>query len=167
MGIFFLLDLVSFNIPFFASVRPSFFLMVIFYWSIFRPTMIPGWMVFCAGIFYDLISGIPVGLNGLLYFLVRISITEQRKVFSGQSFAVVYLGYVAVAVIFFIAQWLLFSLVNWGLVSFYPLFGSLILSIVFFPPVFLMMNLIHKLLPHDHSTMKGKSLSSSRKIKQK
>ena len=50
--IFFLwiIDMVSLNIPYLQDLQPSFTLMFLFYWSIYRPTLLPSWLIFLMGV---------------------------------------------------------------------------------------------------------------------
>ena len=42
------------------------FLMAVYYWSAYRPTLVPLWFVFFMGLLLDLLSGAPIGLNALV-----------------------------------------------------------------------------------------------------
>ena len=64
MAITLLLVMVSvlpMHIPFFGTVSPVLSLMAVYYWSIFRPDLMPSFAVFGAGLFQDILSGTPLG----------------------------------------------------------------------------------------------------------
>lgn len=154
LALFFFMDMISINVPYFEEIRPSFTLMSIFYWSIYRPSILPSWVAFLGGVFFDLISGLPVGLHALLFLLVQRVVTDQRKIFMGQSFFAVFVGYCVVMVGVYGLQWSLFCLVNGLIVPFEPVVGAVILGVVFFPIALLLMNMAHKILPYSSAGMK-------------
>jgi rod shape-determining protein MreD len=148
---FWAMDVVSFQIPYFQDIRPSFTLMALFYWSIYRPTLLPPWMAFLLGILIDLLSGLPIGLTAVLFVLAQRVVVDQRKIFSGQSFLSVYFGYTVIAAAVYILQWFLYGFVILQWVSFQPVLGMIILGVVFFPLALLLMNLTHRMLPSEFS----------------
>tara|TARA_B100000242_G_scaffold287375_4_gene254128 strand:- start:1781 stop:2284 length:504 start_codon:yes stop_codon:yes gene_type:complete len=152
--IFLLLDLVSFNVPFFHEIRPSLTLMLLFYWGIYRPSMTPTWLAFVLGLFIDLVSGVPLGLNALLFVAVAYVIQSQRKIFMGQPFLSVYFGFALVSFGVKTLQWMIFCLVGMKWVAIDTVMGAVLLGVAFFPVAFLLMNVTHKILPHDVSVMK-------------
>lgn len=160
--VFWVLDMISLNIPYFQDVQPSFMLMFLFYWSIYRPTLIPSWLVFIMGLMLDLISGFPVGLQALLFVLIQRVITDQRKVFSGQPFWTVFFGYCLVAMFFNVTQYFVFGMLQGEFIKLEPVMATILLSVIFFPFVSLIMHLTHKILPFDK--VKGSSRSANPKL---
>lgn len=150
---FILADVISFQIPFFQDIRPSFTLMALFYWSIYRPTLTPPLFAFAVGILIDLLSGLPVGLHAVLFVMVHYLVSGQRKMFMGQPFITVFFGYCFVAAAITGVQWLLYGLVTHSWVPLMPVMGMAALGIAFFPVALLLMNASHKLLPFEHSGM--------------
>lgn len=154
LSVFLMLDMISFNVPYFNEIRPSFTLMALFYWSIYRPSMVPSWLAFLLGLLIDIVSGLPLGLNALLYVIVARIIQSQRKIFMGQVFLSIYIGYVLASAGVAALEWAIFSLIGFEIVAFKPVMGSMLLGFAFFPVAFLLMNATHKILPHDVSMMK-------------
>jgi len=116
--------------------------------------MVPAWFAFALGILIDLVSGLPLGLNALLFVMVARVIQDQRKIFMGQPFFSVYFGYTLVSVGVEIMQWGIFCMVGMKWVAIEPALGAVLLGVAFFPLAFLLMNITHKILPHDMSVMK-------------
>lgn len=127
----FLLDLIPFHIPPFGEIRPCFSIMAIFYWSVYRPTLIPNWFVFLLGLMLDLVSGLPLGLNAFIFLLTYWIISDQRRVFVGQPFITIMLGFALVLSVSNIMRWVLFSLVSGAWPPFMPVLG-IILSGLFY-----------------------------------
>ncbi len=86
----FILSIVSVSHPFAGLIKAPFFLMTIYYWGIYRPTLIPAWLVFIAGCIMDFLSGFPIGLNAFIFLVVQWSVIDQRRFLMGQSFLVVW-----------------------------------------------------------------------------
>lgn len=116
--------------------------------------MMPPWLAFILGLLIDIVSGLPLGLNALLYVIIARIIQNQRKIFMGQLFLSVYVGYALVSAGVAALEWAIFCLVGFEIVSFKPVMGSILLGFAFFPVAFLLMNVTHKILPHDASVMK-------------
>lgn len=146
----FFLFLVSVTAPVLLSAwggGAPFLLMGVFYWSAYRPTLLPLWLVFTAGILLDFLSGAPVGLNTCILVAARWLVTDQRLFLTGQPFMIVWLGFIIVCAIAGSAQWLLYGALN---LSWSP--PEVILSMVglgafIFPPVCILLHATHQLLP--------------------
>ncbi len=158
-------DTVSFNIPIFADVRPSFTLMGLFYWTIYRPTIIPVWLAFAGGIALDVMSGFPLGLNAFFFTVVLFILGDQRRIFLRQSFMTVYMGFALVMCGYYAGQWLIFSAVSGMYLPYDMIGGAVILNLLFFPLVALMMNLCHKILPVRSQDIIRSSFRNSAKIR--
>lgn len=158
IGVFVLLDLVSFNIPHFQDIRPCFTLMALFYWSIYRPTLVPAWFAFLLGILLDTMGGLPIGLNAGLFVIAQYMVSGQRKMFMGQPFITVFFGYCFVSAITLFLQWGIYALVSGSRIPVEPILGMGALGIAFFPVALLVMNASHKILPIDFSGMGSQPL---------
>ncbi len=102
----------------------------------------------------DLLSGLPVGLNGFLFVMVQRIVTDQRRIFMGQPFLSVFFGYCVVVSGVHVMQWGVFCLVSAAIIPFMPIAGTIVLGIVFFPLALLLMNATHKILPYAAQGMK-------------
>lgn len=146
-----IVDMISLNISNFQDVKPSFMLMAIFYWSIYRPTLIPSWAVFLMGLILDLVSGLPVGLNACLFVVIQRILIDQRLTFAGQAFVTVFFGYISVSAFYYGVQWLIFGLIHNYFVGLELMLGKIIMALVFFPVFYLIIHLTHKVLPYEKS----------------
>lgn len=93
----FQLDVFVHKLPVLEVSAPSFMLMGIYYWSVYRPTLLPDWMVFLLGALKDFIVGIPIGFSSLLFVSVNWGVRAQRRFLYGQSFAMLWLGYTLIS----------------------------------------------------------------------
>jgi len=92
-----ILGQLPFGIPHFAQVTPAFSLMAVYYWSIYRPDLLPAAVVFGIGLVQDVLSGTPLGLFAMALVLVRGIVVSQRRVFLGKTFAVEWWGFFLIA----------------------------------------------------------------------
>jgi rod shape-determining protein MreD len=60
IAVLFVLNTVSFSLPVSGDIDIPFLIMAIYYWSIYRPTLLPPWLVFTMGILFDFLGGLPV-----------------------------------------------------------------------------------------------------------
>ncbi|WP_281301942.1 MULTISPECIES: rod shape-determining protein MreD [unclassified Iodidimonas] len=115
---------------------PHMALIVVYYWSIHRPDLLPIGLVAAIGFFLDMLSGGPPGLNMLVLMIAQIVLSNQQALFVRQSFAVGWLGFVPVMFLAMLLSWIIASLyygvnlsampvIAQGLVTLaaYPLFG--------------------------------------------
>lgn len=138
----------SVHVPFIpgGAVKAPLFLMGLYYWSIFRPGMFPPWLVFIAGILADLIGAVPLGLNACVFLLVHWTISDQRRFLMGQSFVVIWIGFLIVCSAALLFQWLVFGLVNQA----WPMPGQLVFSILLggalFPLLYVLLNWTYRVM---------------------
>lgn len=143
----FILNTVSFSGPLYATIELPFVLMVLYYWSIYRPTLIPPFLVFVMGVCLDALSGWPIGLSSFVFLLLRQTIMDQRAFLTGQPFMVVWLGYMIVSGSALVLQWLLFGLIQFSWSSFLPVALMIGCGTFVFPAVALILHLTHRVLP--------------------
>lgn len=150
-----ILDLIAVNIPHFPEIRPPLTLITLYYWCIYRPGLIPSWLTFLLGLSLDALSGFPIGLRALLFLVFQKTITEQRKVFIGQGFMTVFGGIAIVCSLFHGLQWMLMSALNGYFFSPVPTLISCLITIALYPPLTLLFNLMHRILPFEHQPLDG------------
>lgn len=145
--ILFILNIVSFYTPFSMQIEIPFIIMIIYYWTIYRPTLLPPVLVFVIGCTHDLLSGLPLGLSALIFLLVRHAIAGQRIFLTSQPFMVFWLGYILVSITALLCQWLIFGLLQFHWTPLAPALIMIAIGILVFPLISLLMNGAHKLLP--------------------
>ncbi len=136
MAITLLLVMVSvlpMHIPFFGMVSPVLSLMAVYYWSVFRPDLMPSFAVFGAGLFQDILSGTPLGVFALVFMLVRVAVVSKQKFFTGNSFVVMWWVFMLVAAGSLVLVWGLASLLNMTLISPLGVAFQVFLTFALFP----------------------------------
>ena len=106
------------HMPAFTAATPFFALMAIYYWTLYRPDLLPFVVVFAAGLLADMLEGAPLGVSSLTLLLAYAVVLSQREHLLMRRFAVVWLGFLAVAG--------LAALLQWGVVS---LFYGMVLDV--------------------------------------
>lgn len=146
-----LLSAVPLRIAHLGEARPVFMIMAVYYWTILRPS--PPLAVFALGLILDLLSAYPFGMNALVLVAVQALTTHNRKFLLGQSFLVIWAGFVLMALGAGLLQWMLFSLFNFALVAVKPMLISVVLSGLLFPVSALPLAAVYKALADNPSTM--------------
>lgn len=100
---------VPLHVPGYAPVAPAVTLIAIYYWTIFRPELMPAPAVFAIGLFQDILSGTPLGVNALVMLLVFAVVLGQRRFFLGKSFLVMWWGFALVVAGALAAVWMVLS----------------------------------------------------------
>lgn len=140
-------SLVSFSIPYAGQIKPYFLLMVVYYWAIYRPGLVPPLLVLTLGFVHDLIAGQPVvGITAFTLLAVQVVVRDQRLFLMSQPFIMIWLGFALTIILTSILEWILFSLFTLRLTSLMPYAAEGVLSAFLFPVIAMILGLIHRLL---------------------
>ncbi len=143
----FLLNLTALPIPHAGLIKPQLVLMAVYYWSIFRPTLVPTWLCFVVGLLLDILSGMPTGLQAFILVLAQSMIRDQRKFLMAQPYISLWAIFGAVAAMAAAIQWALFGLANdmqWPALM--PVAASVLVTMSLFPLVTIALIATHKFL---------------------
>ncbi|MCB9991862.1 MAG: rod shape-determining protein MreD [Rhodospirillales bacterium] len=147
-----LLVLLGLNItalPFFTAgaMKPQMVLMAVYYWAIYRPTLLPPAFCFAIGLLMDVLTGMTPGINALILVLTQWGIREQRRFLMGQPYSTIWLVFGIVALASMLVQWALYGLVHmhWGPVM--PALTGALVTMFLFPFVTLLLVMTHRILP--------------------
>lgn len=148
----FMLSVVT--IPFLpvGAFKISFFLIALYYWSVYRPRFILPWLAFASGFLIDVLAGFPLGLNAFLYVAVQAVIISQRRLLTVQNFFIIWAGFAVVMVLVSLAQWIVMGMFIGKNVSIYSLSLEAGMSILMYPVVALILSVPHKFLPDTHAS---------------
>lgn len=112
-----LLGVVSLPMSGHFTVAPTLTLMVIYCWSVWRPSALPYLAVFLIGMLEDLLRDLPLGLTALLLILMQAVIRSQQRHLYNRTFDVFWLGFAAIAVIHAVCQWIAAMILAGGFVG--------------------------------------------------
>ncbi len=147
MFVLVLLNVIFSSTPLSSTINVPFVLMVLYYWSSYRPGIVPPLLVFITGLCLDFLSGFPVGLSSFILLVMRHIVSEQRLFLTGQPFMVIWLGYMIVSGVALVAQWALFGLIHLNWTPIQPVVLEFVAGTFLFPVIALILNLSHKVLP--------------------
>ncbi len=142
-----ILGVVPIQAPGFAPVAPMLVLASLYFWAIHRPQMMPLVLVFFVGLFHDMLTGSPLGVNTVAFLAAYGLVAGQRKVFLGKSFGVVWWGFMLVAGAVEALRWMLISALGGVILDPLPGFFAYISSIAIYPILSLLFSSVHKLIP--------------------
>lgn len=131
--LFTIISVVPLHIPGFAVVTPSFALMAVYHWTIYRSDLLPPVAVFGVGLLLDLLNGAPyVGTSSLLLLVLRQVLLGQRRFFVNRPFAYLWAGFLLVTAAMTAAEWTLVSMLHGGaLAAAPPVFGAVLTAASF------------------------------------
>lgn len=92
-----LISTIPLRMPHDLSVVPDLSLMAVFYWTVYRPDLLPLTAVFAIGLMQDLVTGGPIGVTPLILVGTYGILLNQRRVFLGKPFMLTWWGFMMVA----------------------------------------------------------------------
>jgi rod shape-determining protein MreD len=104
-----LLSVVPLHLPVYARVAPVLPVMAVYHWAMHRPTLLPAYAVFLIGFLQDVLTGMPIGINIVVFLTVYGVVLSQRRFFAGKSFLISWLGFALVVAGAAVESWLLVS----------------------------------------------------------
>jgi len=104
-----LLSVVPLYLPVYARVAPVLPVMAVYHWAMHRPRLLPAYAVFGIGFLQDVLTGMPIGVNIVVFLTVYGVVLSQRRFFAGKSFLISWLGFALVAAGAAVESWLLVS----------------------------------------------------------
>lgn len=131
--IFVMLSALPLHLPGYGQIAIEVGLVTVFYWTVYRPDLFPSAAALALGLWQDILTGSPLGLNALILLLANWAIVSQRTFFHGKSFSVVWWGFSIVAVITALLSWVVFCLLNFSLISPLAVMFQALLTIGAFP----------------------------------
>ena len=139
-----MLSVLPIHVPAIGSVAPNLGLIAVFYWTVYRPDLMPAIAVLPLGLWQDLLNGAPLGLNGLTLLIVYGVIVFQRVFFRGKSFLVVWWAFGLTAAFAAIVFWL--AVIAWHLryVDPTPLILQVVLTLTVFPFLYWLLSRIQR-----------------------
>lgn len=104
-------------LPAFREAGPSWVLIAVFYWSVYRPDLMPVQAAFVLGLLQDFLLGTPPGLSALIYVAIRGCAGIVARHATGRSFLKAWMLFTAAATIAAIVRHLLVVVWHEQLVS--------------------------------------------------
>lgn len=77
-----------------SLLMPSIVLAVIYYWSLYRPDLLPYVSLLLLGLLQDIIEVSNLGLNAVMFIFFRLLIRSQRRYLINKAFIMVWAGFI-------------------------------------------------------------------------
>jgi len=123
------------EVPLAGKMAPFLTMIAVYYWTVFKPDLMPPVAVFTVGLIQDILGGGPLGMMAFLLLAVRQFIMFQGRAFLERDFLFNWMIFVIFALVFGVAYWGLTSFYVRELVNFWNALGQSTLTIIFFPAV--------------------------------
>lgn len=130
-----------------GGLKPQFVLMAVYYWAIYRPTLMPPLLCFVLGIVMDVLSGMPTGINALILVAAQWIVRDQRRFLMGQPYSTIWAVFGLVATVSAGVQWALYGLAHMHWSPLVPVGSGLLLTVFLFPFISLALVFTHRILP--------------------
>ena len=128
-----LIGVLPLGLPDFGPIAPVLTLPAVYYWSIYRPDLMPAPLAFALGLLHDILNGGPPGLMALVLLLVQGACVSQSKVVVGKSFVVGWFGFLLIAAGAHIAAWLLACIYYFQALAFWPVLMQFVVTMLLYP----------------------------------
>ncbi len=106
-----------------------------YYWSIYRPELMPIGAVFLIGLLHDLLSSGPLGAMALALLALHLLAVSQRRALAGTSFWIIWLGYVVISPVIFCLLWLMLMLFHLRPLTPQPFLFQYLISAALYPVI--------------------------------
>ena len=92
------------------EIFPMLNIIIIFYWTVYRPDLVPPVVLFLIGLIDDVVMGTPLGLMASVFVLLYGVTLTQRQFFIGKPFYVTWLGFSIISAVCICLIWVLVAL---------------------------------------------------------
>ncbi|OUS12627.1 rod shape-determining protein MreD [Rhodospirillales bacterium 47_12_T64] len=138
--------LVPLQIPNLSEVIPSVLLISVFYWTLYRPDLMPIWAVFGLAFVHDLLTGILLGIGPFILLLFCLALNGQRKFLASTSFSVLWVSFFTLSSLAFTLKWILIYLLESGTPDFRPVLFQNLTTVAVYPAFSWIFSLIQRSL---------------------
>ena len=120
-------------LPNIGPVSPMITLMMVYYWALRRPGLLPPIALFGIGCFHDLLIDWPLGLGPFVFLLTYAAVGWRAKFLAVQPFLALWLFFAIVAACTAAVGWLVASALAFSPMDPLPLIFQVLISIGFYP----------------------------------
>lgn len=137
------------------AVSPLLGLAAVYFWTLYRPDLLPPLALFVLGLVFDLAAGLPLGMTAMLFLVVcRLVLAPHRSLLAG-SFGVMWAGCMLVAAVVAVLRWLL-AMAWWGHVfPFRPVLFEAALTVALYPLIAWLLGRLQPVLPRASHAPRG------------
>ncbi|MEQ8370706.1 MAG: rod shape-determining protein MreD [Alphaproteobacteria bacterium] len=144
--ILFMIILAALPVPvlWWSALAPGLVLVLVFYWAVYRPELIPFGVLFLTGIVQDSLSGAAMGVSSIVLMLVKYLVVSQRRYLVGKAFSQLWAGFALVVLAAKVTGWSLASLVRGDFLDPTMTFAQAGIVIALFPVATWLLMRIHR-----------------------
>ena len=151
-----LLLMANWGIPHFSALKPQLILALVYYWTLYRPTMMPPWVILTAGLLIDLMHPtLPLGTHAAGYLLISALLKPRRRTLMGQSFVMVWVVFVLAVAADLIFKWLVTTMLTDSGLDLSILLLNGFVTVLCFPILVFVLVAVHRLLPAGRGMIKA------------
>lgn len=116
-----------------GDIAPSLPIISVFYWTLYRPDLLPVAAVFAIGLLHDALAGTPFGLHAAVFVAAHGFIQTQRRFLHGKPFLLVWLAFVLVALLAELVGWLLMAAYHGRMIDPMSTVSRVVVTIICYP----------------------------------
>ncbi|MEJ2026455.1 MAG: rod shape-determining protein MreD [Limibacillus sp.] len=128
-----LLSQVPVGLPGGLAFTPFLPLICVFYWTVHRPDLMPGWAVFVLGVLHDLLSGGPFGVGAFTLLAAYGLVASQRRLLVSFGVGLLWLAFAVLALLAALLVWLLSMMIMGVFLNPAPLAYQYVLTVAVYP----------------------------------
>ena len=114
-------------------LAPLLGLIALFFWSLYRPGLVPPFLVFAIGLYHDLLTTGPLGLWALTYVIFSGYFVEQRSFFVGKTSSELWVAFLLGLFVSLIVVWGISCLYYLKLLSPIPIVVQGVMTLLLYP----------------------------------
>lgn len=128
-----LVSVAPLRVPVLATASPLLPLMAVYHFGLFRPSLLPHWLVLAFGLLIDLLSGSPVGVNAVVLLMVRHFVEANQRFLVDKPFAVIWFGYALASAGAVAGTWALTCFLFWLPIDPRPAIFQYLIALALYP----------------------------------
>ncbi|MCD6034762.1 MAG: mreD [Rickettsiales bacterium] len=141
------LGFVPLHIPVISHFIPLVDIIVIYYWTIYRPDMMPHWFVFLLGVLQDIFLGFPIGISAFINLIFWMVLITQRRLFMKEPFVIIWVVFLVFSFGVALLKWAVMMVFMQEFVVPDIVALQWLLTVALYPLIHGISNILYTLLP--------------------
>ncbi|HEX9646634.1 MAG TPA: rod shape-determining protein MreD [Alphaproteobacteria bacterium] len=126
---------VPLGVPGLAPVTPLLPAIAVFYWTVYRPDLLPMTATLLVGLVHDALTGAPFGLTALVLLVLQAVAGTQRRFFTAKALPAAWLGFAVIGTGAVALWWLAASALALRPMPISPSLFQAILTVALYPVI--------------------------------
>lgn len=127
-------------------IFPNFAIIIIYYWTIYRPDLINVILIFFLGLIQDISTGLPIGFYSFEFLILYIITIKQRPFLVSKAFFTNWICFIPIALLIYLLEWVILQTIINKHIEIMPVFFSMLLTITIYPIITRILQSLHKIL---------------------